>query len=148
MFVARFLVPCLPMALLLATGCGGPDDGRMQVYPVSGQVLVDGQPAEGAEVVLYGATPELQGRGTVAPSAETDANGEFTLRSYDPGDGAPAGEFKVTIVWPAPPPQGADSEFYEPVDRLGGAYATPDATPLTVTIEKGSNSLPPFELNN
>jgi hypothetical protein len=118
----------------------------MQVHPVHGKVLVNGQPAEGATVVLYGTTPELQGLGTVAPSGTTDADGEFDLRSYDPGDGAPAGEYNVTVVWPEKSFPGADEEFHKPGDQLGGKYADPKSTPLSVQIEEGTNELAPFEL--
>lgn len=118
----------------------------MAVYSTTGSVTVDGNPVEGVKIVLYGSTPELRGPGSVAPYAETDAEGNFSLTSYEPGDGAPAGSFKVTAIWPEPAPPGADEEFFEPKDLLKGKYESPDSTPLEVTIEEASNELPPFEL--
>src|SRR5688572_30759974 len=57
------LSPCLLVSLslfsLAAAGCSKTPEGRMQVYPASGQVTVNGQPAAGAQVAFYGATPEL-----------------------------------------------------------------------------------------
>lgn len=135
------------LALLFPTiGCGDTEDGRMTVYRVRGKVTVDGQPADGARVVLYGATPDLQGYGTVAPAGVTNENGEFQLRSYDPNDGAPAGKFNVTIHWPEPIPEGADEEMYEPKDRLAGRYLNPQQSGLSVEVPKGGGELPPFEL--
>jgi hypothetical protein len=127
-------------------GCSETDDGRLQVYPVSGKVTVNGQPVEGAEVVFYGATPDLTGPGTPAPVGTTDANGEFRLRSYDPEDGAPAGKFNVTVIWREPIPPNADREMYQPKDRLQGRYSDPKKSGLTATVEEGGGELPPFEL--
>jgi hypothetical protein len=67
------------------------------------------------------------------------------LRSYEPDDGAPAGEFKVTVVWPESPPPNASGVF-EVRDRLRGRYANPKTTELTATVEEGGGALPPFEL--
>jgi hypothetical protein len=127
-------------------GCSDVEEGRMRVYPVSGRVTVKGSPAEGARVVFYGATPDLTGPGTPAPVGTTDANGEFRLRSYDPEDGAPAGKFNVTIIWPEPIPPNVDQEMYRPKDRLQGRYSDPQKSGLTATVEEGGGELPPFEL--
>jgi hypothetical protein len=135
------------LALLMLSGCASEDDGRMQVYPVSGTVKVGGQPVEGAEVVFYGATPGLRGKGTIPPEGETDANGVFRLTSYEPNDGAPAGQFKVTVRWPEPIPADADQEMYQPKDRLKGKYSDPETSGLTVEVPEGGGELPPFELN-
>jgi hypothetical protein len=138
-------------ALVLATllgniGCSNVDDNRLQVYHVSGKVTVKGQPAEGARVALYGATPDLTGPGTVVPVGTTDANGVFALRSYEPEDGAPAGEFKVTVIWPEPIPPNVDQEMYQRKDRLGGRYGNAQKSGLIVTVPEGGGELPPFEL--
>lgn len=118
----------------------------MQVFPVSGKLTVDGRPAAGAEINLYGATRDLQGPGTVAPYATTDEQGEFQLRSYDPGDGAPAGEFVVTVFWPEAPPPDADEEMFQPRDRLQNKFLSPETSSLTVRIPEGGCELPPIEL--
>src|SRR5262245_44576170 len=110
------------LSAVCTIGCSKAPTGRLPVYPVSGKVTAKGQPVEGAEVVFYGATPELTGPGTPAPAGTTDANGEFWLRSYDPNDGAPAGKFNVSVFWPEPVPAGADEETYRRKDRLQGRY--------------------------
>jgi hypothetical protein len=138
-------LPLLALAAVVS-GCSSSDDGRMKVYPVSGKVTVGGQPAAGAQVVFYGATPELTGPGTVAPAGTTDENGAFTLRSYEAGDGAPAGKFKVTVIWPEPTPEGA-GEMFQAKDRLNGQYDSPDKSNLTVDVPEGGGELPPIALN-
>jgi hypothetical protein len=69
----------------------------------------------------------------------------FRLRSYSPDDGAPAGEFKVTVVWPAAPPPNATGVF-QLKDRLGGRYANPETSKLTARVEPGGGEIAPFEL--
>lgn len=142
------LLTCVATVLALLSGCsaGGDVDGRMKVYPVSGAVMVGGQPAAGARVVFYGATPELTGPGTVAPAAMADENGVFHLRSYEPEDGAPAGKFNVTVFWPEEVPEGVDPEVNRPKDRLKNRYLNPETSGLTAEIPVGGSELPPFEL--
>jgi hypothetical protein len=134
----------LAVALLAVTGCG--DDGRPDVYPVNGKVLVGGTPAAGAKVVFYPVSEELRGPGMPVPNGITDENGEFQLRSYEPEDGAPAGEFTVTVHWPEPTPPNVDEELFEPKDRLRGRYLDPQKSALSATVEQGGGELPPFEL--
>jgi hypothetical protein len=133
-------------AFVVTIGCSKNEAGRLQVYPASGKVTIKGQPVEGARVALFGSAPELTGPGTVVPVGTTDANGAFQLRSYEPEDGAPAGEFKVTVIWPEPIPPNVDQEMYKPKDRLGGRYSNPQKSGLTATVPEGCGELPPFEL--
>lgn len=131
--------------LLTCAGCES-DDGRVKVYPVDGVVQVRGEPLEGAELVFYPVAESLKGPGMPIPAGTTDENGKYQLRSFDPEDGAPAGEFKVTIFWPEPIPSNVDQEMYQPKDRLKGRYSDPNTSPLTATVEEGGGTLPAFEL--
>jgi hypothetical protein len=67
------------------------------------------------------------------------------LSSYEPDDGAPAGEFKVTVVWQEPPPPNAVGVFAQK-DRLRGRYTNPQTSTLTARVEQGGGELPPFQL--
>jgi hypothetical protein len=142
----RLLLACSTACLVLvaALGCG-PGDGRVRVYPASGKVLVRGQPADGAVVTLYPTTPELQEAKVPPPTGTADGNGEFRLSTYGADDGAPAGEYQVTIVWPEARPENYVGIF-EPRDQLRGQYATPNSSKLTANLESGGGELPPFEL--
>jgi len=136
-------------ALPLFSGCGK-DDGRIEVYPVSGKVLIGAKPAEGAKVVFYPVAEELKQPGMPVPYAFTGADGGFRLRSYDPDDGAPAGEFKVSVLWPKASSEVENSggeEIKEAKDRLRDRYLDPNKSGLNVTIEEGGAELPPFELH-
>jgi hypothetical protein len=135
--------------LLIISGCGR---GRIPTYAVSGTVNVDARPADGAIIIFCPATAgtELE---SVRPAGKTDAAGKFQLTTFEPGDGAPAGEFKVLVKWPAATPAGDDRErrpgsANKGPDRLKGKYYSQESTPLTATIQKGTNNLPPFELKS
>ena len=130
--------------LFAVIGCSA-DNDEVDVYPVTGKVLVGGQPAEGAIVTFYSATEELRERKVPPPTGTVDVNGAFHLSSYEPDDGAPAGEFKVTVVWFEPPPPNAVGVFSQQ-DRLRGRYTNPQTSTLTAHVEQGGGALPPFQL--
>jgi hypothetical protein len=132
------------MVLALA-GCG---DGKIKRFPVKGSVTVDGQPADGAMVVFcpVNPSPEVE---ALRPSAKADASGAFALMTFDAGDGAPAGEYKVLVKWPAKPTMDArDGRPGAPgPDRLKGKYYNLDNTQLTAQVD-GPTELPPFALKS
>jgi len=137
--VASGLLLC---ALLAGCGNKGPEWPRR--YPVSGTVLVDGRPAVRAAVTFHPAAPHADGK-TYAPSTFTDDAGAFKLTTVEVGDGAPAGEYVVTIVANYVVKDGQDV----PVpDALKGQYADPKKSQLKVTVREGDNVLPPFDLKS
>src|SRR5438270_6044767 len=87
----------LPLILALAAGCShdGSDSGREPVFPVQGQVLFQGKPATGAQVVFQ--RVGTGGNAPVRASGQVDTAGKFVLTTYAAGDGAPAGEYEVTV---------------------------------------------------
>jgi hypothetical protein len=139
---ARILVFFLGLAVLLAFGC----QKGQPYYPVHGQVLVDGQPAEGALVVFH-PTDDMSLR-ALRPSAIVQADGSFSVRSYDPDvcptpkDGAPAGDYFIAINWY--PPGVARSDVIP--DRLHNRYGNPTTSGLCVQVKEELNQLPAFEL--
>src|SRR5687767_4512279 len=94
-----------PSALLLATaitasGCSGPDSGMKPVYPVQGSLFVKGKPAVGAAVTFH-PLPLESGKSTALTSRATVSDdGTFRLATYNLDDGAPEGEYAVTVYWP------------------------------------------------
>jgi hypothetical protein len=141
------LAASLLTVLLVVSGCW---DGRIPTYPVTGTVLVDGRPAEGAIVIFVpNSTSEAAER--ERPFGIADAQGRFNLMTFDPGDGAPAGEYKVLIQWPAPvsaeAARGGGRAAVGP-DRLRGKYFNLDKTTLAATVQEQANELSPFELQS
>jgi hypothetical protein len=123
--------------MLSFAGCDG--DDRPELYPLVGTVAVDGQPAHGAIVTLHSNQP--QPFGAPKPFGRSDAEGRFQLTTYETSDGVPAGDYRVTVIWPENPEARGPSP-----DRLGGRYASAESTPLTVAISEGMTDLPPLEL--
>jgi hypothetical protein len=116
--------------------------------PVRGTVLYDGRPAKGAVVVFHPkADDSLTAR---RPSGVVGDDGTFTLSTLTPGDGAAAGEYLVTIVWPeeaapARPALGTEPPP-DPADRLKGRYADRAGSGLSAVVRPGTNQVPPFEI--
>ncbi len=129
----------LVVGLSACIGCG---DGKAPTFDVSGKVLVKGQPAQGAFLVFH---PKEPGEKEVPrPYATTNAEGEFKLTTYESEDGAPAGGYRVSIVWRPVPKSTIESE--KP-DRLQGKYSNPATSGIEVTIPKEPTKLDPFKLN-
>jgi len=144
---------CLGLVILL--GCG-PD--RIKVYPVNGKVLYKGKPAAGARIIFHpqgGSDKMMQER----PVGFAGDDGVFQLTTFDSGDGAPAGEYIVTVKWTGgarQPSYGAADENAPPEDprdrvrrkdRLKGKYWDPRKSELRAAIDEGPNDLSPFDLN-
>ena len=131
-------------ALLATLGCGpaAPPFESRPTFPVEGKVLVAGQPAEGVQVFLHPQDAAQRGK----PRGMTDAEGRFRLRTYHDGDGAPAGEYTVTVYWPAPDNSSVPVEDQLPPDRLGGQFMNPNNSSLRATVNAGPTTLPPFAI--
>ena len=138
LFVLR-LAPAL--GLLAAAACGGGPD-RVEVYPVSGQVLYDGKPAAGVQVFLQPTSAPTIPDIPCNPHGTTGPDGRFTLSTFGEGDGAAEGGYQVILLWP---PETKEDEEPTDTDRLLGWY-TAVHSPLTAEIRPGSNELEPFRL--
>ncbi|WP_339907372.1 hypothetical protein [Symmachiella dynata] len=136
----RHFVVCLGILVLLG-GCSGEKEYvETPVFPVSGNVTVRGEPAYGAYVLLHPVGDVGLTKGN-KPFARVGEDGVFNVTTYDTSDGAPAGEYKVTVIWPENPEARGPSP-----DRLRGRYATPDKSVLKVTVEESNPKLPTWEL--
>jgi hypothetical protein len=121
---------CLLVSLTFLVGCG---DGLPQRVPVSGVVLVDGQPATSGTIEF---APVSGGRGA---AGEIGSDGRFTMTTFKPGDGCTLGDHKVTI------------NSYK--DLAGNTrhwllpkkYAVPATSPLVFTV-KATTDDAKFEL--
>lgn len=101
MFRWCVLVCLLAVAGLTTVGCGGSD--APELVPVSGKVLLDGQPAGGALVRFVPETGPSSG-------GQTDENGQFTLLGPGNRPGAIATSHTVTVGCPYNPGAGSSPD--------------------------------------
>ena len=95
-------------------GCGS---SGHDLVPVAGQVTVDGKPVTTGQVAFF---PE-SGRPAIG---SIDSDGRYELKTYEPGDGAEPGKYRVTITARnIPPDDGPTYSSFE--DEMRGVSAEP-----------------------
>ncbi|HOM17966.1 MAG TPA: hypothetical protein PLQ00_11595 [Thermoguttaceae bacterium] len=139
--------------LAVVAGLEGCGSGRPKTIPVTGVVTLDGKPIEGANVTFYPDTGESAGAGsqqkkadaTVRPATgTTDKDGKFTLKTFEPGDGALPGKYKVAII------KKEVTGFLADKDGLSGGIAPEGVKEKWIIPQKyadpNKSGLPPVEV--
>ena len=126
-------------ALVLALGVASCGPSGPELHPVTGTVLLDGQPADGATVVFH---PVGGGPDAPRPGAVAGKDGAFALNTHPHGAGAPAGEYTVLVTWLVDGPGGGDGK-----NKVPARYADPTQSGLRATVKPGPNQLEPFQLS-
>jgi hypothetical protein len=124
------------LLVALVTGCSK-SEPRVPVQPVSGQITFDGKPAKGARVVFH---PKSASEPFPSPSAYADAQGNFAISTYSTGDGAPQGEYTVTVQWQ--PPVIKDGDYQAGPDLVPAKFRSAKTSTLTARVAEGANSVP------
>ena len=130
----------LVVATFGTTGYSKSDD-RLPVFAVSGTVKIGGAPAAGALVVFHPKNPEAD---APRPSAYADAQGQFKLTSYDSGDGAPVGEYAITVELRKVVVQAGEAKLGPNV--LDPKFSLKGNTTLQARVTEGPNNLPEFNV--
>lgn len=161
--MAIVFIPLAAGALVVTGGCaeshrtGGPP-----THKATATVVWKGEPVEGANVV-FAPLDEAQG---VAAYGRTDRNGVVELTTFENGDGAVAGSYRVTVTkleqrMPDVPaelketdPNRYDDLMIEagknagpPVHLLPAKYASSNTTDLTAEVREGGENSFQFELS-
>lgn len=150
----RSLAAALSLGLMVMAGCGtsAPQRDGPATYPVSGTVTQGGAPVTGATVRFERAD------GSQASTGRTDSQGKYILATFEAGDGAPAGDYRVTIVKIKGPEESAavpeddpnykgaeespaEGEEVEYRNLLPEKYASVETSGLTATVTEGPNNL-------
>ncbi len=111
--------------LATLSGCGGgPSGPTLEMIPVTGRVVMDGQPLAGA-TVMFNPAGETKGNGGFGL---TDAEGKFTITDYQQNPGCPPGDYGVTfskITQPdgSPIPPGAQRGEVGMVEQVPPVYS-------------------------
>lgn len=150
--------------ILILPGCGGGDDGRQDVYPVSGKITMSGAPLIGATVSFA-----PQQSGTPTAIGRTDNEGIYHLTTYEAQDGAAAGDYAVVVkkISTAPVEAEADEDAGHSADGseqmeapghdaesaeagsgnlVPANYGSASSTPLSATVEEKEDNVFDFDI--
>ena len=137
---AENLEKCLFLAAtsLALSACGR--QVHREVYPVEGILLADGSPAANASVAFH---PLHSGKSARCAVGRTDQSGKFRLTTNSDSDGAPLGDYAVTVVWIDETIPLDECECENPLihDRFRGYYADAELTELRATVRPSGNSI-------
>jgi Carboxypeptidase regulatory-like domain len=86
----KLVVSILVTVGIVLTGCS--NSSRLPTYPVTGTVTSQGKPVAGAVITFVPTGNEGE-----AASAITDSNGKYALTTWQAGDGARPGEYRVKV---------------------------------------------------
>lgn len=129
----RYRYPSLAVSLSILLIClltaFGDSDNRPHRVPVSGRVVIDGEPLTSGTIIFV---PE---DGAHASIGMIDENGHFTLTCYDGNDGAVPGTHRMEVVLTRAPDEGAPPW---PVPRK---YANHQTSKLIAEITEPTENL-------
>jgi tetratricopeptide (TPR) repeat protein len=118
---------------------------RVPVHPAQGQAFFDGKPMPNATVLLeptWTDAPKFP-----KPRGIVKDDGTFVLATYGNDDGAPAGEYNVSVQWFVNLDKRPETEGGTlPKNVLPSKYANPATSGLHVEIKAGINLIPPLRL--
>jgi hypothetical protein len=139
--MGKFVTVLVAAAAALLLGCG---DGRLKVVPAKGKLQLQGKdgkltPIAGARIMFH---PVKKADNFPAfPVATTAEDGSFELGTSGKADGAPEGEYVVTIDWRKKIKPKYDimgkGEVATGPDLLRGAYADSTTSKLRATVTAG-----------
>lgn len=116
-------------------GCSSQPASPIPLKKVTGMVTLDGDPLPSGSITFM---PVV---GTNSCTGEIE-QGRFTLSTFSPGDGAPPGEYKVSVVsWTTPPDMGVEG-----VPAIPKKYLDANLSGLTATISEASSQDIPIAL--
>lgn len=149
------------LCIAAIVGCGG-GNSNPTTYPVTGTVTQGASPVEGATVTFV---PSGSGKSAVGI---TDSSGKYALTTFESGDGAVPGEYKVRVAkfdrpqdieletpggevdadsedgglveMPADYTGGEDVSESEPKNLLPEKYNNTSNTPLQYSVTEGENT--------
>ena len=142
------------LLVLFAIGCGGEEKptGQLKAYPVFGKVNFEGKSLKNAEIKLFNMEKDDMAKNQVLPrpKGRVKEDGTFFISTYKAGDGAPIGEYALTISW-----KGDLKGFDEEEDDLDDLpellpykYTVPMQTTVRVIVTEGENEVPEINIKS
>lgn len=125
------LLGCALLSLMV-NGCGG--SNTPMTYPVTGVVTFQGRPLPDAVVMFFA-------EGGRSATGATNAQGEFTLTTFVPGDGALSGLKKVALGELAVEAKEGDLFLPKPKPpRFSVRYTDPNQSGLEFEVKPGAEN--------
>ena len=149
MWGLRFQAAFLATSVVVAIGCSkSRDSNQLPVFPVTGHLSVNGQAPSGAFVVLHpkSGTATAPNGEAVHPRAVVKPDGSFVVGTYGADDGAPSGEYSLTVEWRKIVRSSDGSPVLGP-NVVPAKYARPQSSPVSIKIAEKSNELNPIKVN-
>lgn len=141
--VGRTLATVTMLSCVLAIGCSDPYANEKECYKIVGTITVDGKPVSGIQLMLHSSAGVDQ-KQPAFPQGQTNAEGKVTFSTYAEGDGAPAGEYKMTASLQDFNPM---SRGFTGPDKLKKKYSDPAKTELTIKVtNKAPNDIGTIDL--
>ncbi len=138
----RLTALVLVVATIVLPGCGKREVPR---HPVRGQVFYRNQPLREAQVAFHCAdgSPQADSK----PIAVTDSEGRFQLTTLKQGDGAPLGEYAITIELRELVTVG-EEQVRNGRSLLPERYRVAEKSGLRFRVEKGENQVPRIDVTD
>jgi hypothetical protein len=136
-----FTVVGAALLAVASLGCGKATPERIATHPAKGTITFKGQPMPGAFVTLH---PKSPVENVPAPRANVDKDGTFAVTTYNNGDGAPEGDYVLTVQWYKLIKNGKDVSAGPNV--IPPKYTKPQTSDVVIHIAAGENELKPIKL--
>jgi tetratricopeptide (TPR) repeat protein len=117
---------------------------HVRVYPAHGQAAYEGKPIPNARIILDPAWTEDPP--FPRPHALVKDDGSFVLGTYGKEDGAPPGEYRVSVQWLVQTQKIETEGNPLPRNLLPARYGNFATSGLSVQIQQGENLLPVLQL--
>ena len=131
----HILIVMLAGYVSATVGCSE-GESRLPTHKVTGKVVKNGVGVSNATVIFHSKNPP---KDFIKPRAISNSEGEFTLTTYESGDGAPVGDYEVTVEqWLNDNPQ------IGPTNRLPQKFGSPNTSGIKASVASTENSLSPF----
>lgn len=133
-------------------GCGEESSFKstVPVFPASGKILYQGKPLAGV-ILIFHSTDVNQ---KIKAQATTDDDGKFVATTFKTADGAPEGDYTITLVVPNNESDSTREDAAterqirkEGPVRFPSKYQNPTTSPLKVKVIKNQPDLGILEIN-
>jgi hypothetical protein len=142
--VAAASVAGMAALYLFVSGGASGQARRVAVFPAQGLASYEGKPLASASIFLHpiGVKEPV----FPLPRATANADGSYVIGTYGRDDGAPAGEYQITVQWFAKVNDPEKNDSIVPRNQAPARYARAETSGLSALIQEGDNKIPALQL--